>query len=73
MRYLKFKGKNRLYVQTGDGTEYASGPRNNICLVEVQDNHVAELLLKMCGCCDNKYVCFSVATEVEIARWKSNG
>jgi hypothetical protein len=69
-RWLKFKGKNRVYVETADGTAYIATPNNNLTLVEVSSNHVAELLLKKCGCCGNQYVCFAIASEQEIQTWK---
>jgi len=69
-RFLKYRGKNRTFFSTSDGTEYVAVPNNNVCLVEVNVNHVAELLLKKCGCCDNQFVCFAPASEEEINKWK---
>lgn len=74
--YLRYKSLQQVLVETGDGTQYVVLIRHDIALVEVQEKHVGELLLKRCGCgsCGgNPGPCFRVATAAEIEAWKSNG
>lgn len=73
MVYLKHRRLGGMIATTGDGTQYNFIPKNDIALAAIQDNHVAELLIKKCGCCDSEYGCFTLATQDEVLLYFSEG
>lgn len=69
--FLRYRTLGNANFETNDGTFYSAISRHDISLVEVQEKHVPEMLLKMCGCCGSRFVCLAKASPEEIERWKS--
>lgn len=70
LRYYTSVERGFSIIKDGRIKDYLSIVRNNISLMEVDDDDVALFLSKKCGCCTNEKPCFRIATEEEITRWK---
>lgn len=72
-KYMRYTpgGNSGLYeLSTERGTvQYVAITHNNISLVEVHENDVHNMSLKIAGCCGNQKRAFVMATEAEIKRW----
>lgn len=70
--YLKGTKVGNLFVELANGHQYLARTQNNITLVEVNDaDDVGQLLAKRCGCCDNYFLCFRLASPEDITKWNS--
>ena len=68
MTIMKHVNSNPRIIRTVDNTTYHFDPKNGISLCEVDEKHVAELLTAKGGCCNNRVLLFSVASEAAITR-----
>jgi hypothetical protein len=68
-KWLYYKPRNNAYIEMPDGRGYVVSMKNNIPLVEVDENSIGHLLLKRCGCCGNSGPCFRIATEDEVKKY----
>lgn len=73
MKYLKYRALGSITAFVGDDKPYVFLSKHDISLCQVEDNHVAELLLKRCGCCGSEFSCFTLASQAEIDLWNSPG
>jgi len=67
---LKHINSNPRIVRCNDNTIYHFMPANGISLCYVDEKHVDELLLLKGGCCGNRHLLFSRASEAVIARYE---
>lgn len=71
MKYLKYRRMGSITAIVANDVVYVFLSKNNISLCQVNENHVAELLLKRCGCCGSEFSCFAFASQEEINMWNS--
>ena len=61
-----------LYFELDNEHQYATTVNRDLSIVEVANEDVHNLLSKKCGCCDSVWVCFRLATEAEVAMWRTS-
>jgi len=71
MKYLKYRRVGNIQAEVANNVIYAFISRHDISICQVQPEHVAELLMKRCGCCGSEFSCFTFATDAEVALWNS--
>lgn len=68
--YLKYQRIGNIMVNLMDGMKtYVAVTKNDISLLAAESDDVPQLLGKRCGCCDNYFTCFTLATPEDITRW----
>ena len=65
---LKHYNSNPRIVRCTDNTIYHFEPKNQISMAMVKEEHVPQLLALMGGCCGNRRLLFTQASEADVAR-----
>ena len=71
MRYLKYRKIGTIQTEVSGGVIYVFLSKHDVSLCQVQEQHVAELFMKKCGCCGSEFSCFTYASDADIALWLS--
>ena len=67
---MKHYNSNPRIIRCNDNTIYQFEPKRQISLAYVDERHVAELLTAMGGCCGNRRLLFSRATDDDIRKFE---